>query len=155
MRAISMDLRQRIVAAVEQGTLSRAEIAEQFSVCQSWIRRLLQRRRETGSIEPLPHGGGRKPKLGAEHCEKLQQLIEQQSDATIAELRKRLGEPVSDMAVWRAVQRLEMPLKKNRNVPANKTGRMSSRSVSNIARPSSGWTQAGNFTSTRRRPRQP
>lgn len=56
MQAYSLDLRVRVLAAVDADQ-PRAEIARRFSVSMSWIRRLVQRRRETGSIEPKPHAG--------------------------------------------------------------------------------------------------
>jgi len=57
MAAYSMDLRERVVAACDEGTDTRGEIAERFSVSESWIRRLRQRRREAGSIAPKPRRG--------------------------------------------------------------------------------------------------
>lgn len=51
MRAYSMDLRQRVIDACDSG-LGTSEVAETFSVSQAWVRRLKQRRRETGSIGP-------------------------------------------------------------------------------------------------------
>jgi len=55
-----MDLRDRVVAACDMGAWTREEIAEKFDVSTSWIRRLLQRRRELGSYAPLQgrHVGG-------------------------------------------------------------------------------------------------
>ena len=54
MRAYSRDLRERVLADCDAG-LSNDEVARKFSVSASWIRRLKQRRRETGSIDPRPH----------------------------------------------------------------------------------------------------
>jgi transposase len=122
MKPISLDLRQRVLAAVVEGKSTRGEIAERFSVCKSWIRRLLQRLRETGSIASLPHRGGPKPKLNDEHLQRLRELSEAQSDATLDELRVRLGEPVCEMTICRALQQLRLPLKKSRTTPASKTG---------------------------------
>src|SRR4051794_13006103 len=65
------DLRERVVAACDEGLDTRAEVAERFSVSESWIRRLLQRQRETGSIAPKPRGGGQPPAFDAERAERL------------------------------------------------------------------------------------
>jgi transposase len=124
MRPFSMDLRQRVFAAVQEGKLSRKKIAETFSVCISWIRRLVQRHRESGSLEPKPHGGGRPPKLKETHHQRLRQLIELQGDATLAELHVRLGEPVGRSTICRTVKRLGLPLKKSRSRPASRIGPM-------------------------------
>jgi transposase len=66
MRPYSTDLRERVVAACDAGGATREQIAGRFSVSVAWIRRLLQRRRQTGSIEPKPRGGGRGPAFDPE-----------------------------------------------------------------------------------------
>jgi transposase len=152
MKAYSVDLRQRVVAAVQEGNSTRGEIAERFSVCKSWIRRLLQRLRETGSIEPLPHGGGRPPKLDETDLERLRELSAEQPDATLNELRARLGEPVCQMTICRGLRRLQLPLKKSRTTPASKIGPTSPRSGLSIEKPSSGSMLVDSSTSTSRPP---
>ena len=66
MRAYSIDLRERVVAACDARDGTREQIAARFSVSVSWVRKLLRRRRETGSIAPKPRGGGRAPAFDAE-----------------------------------------------------------------------------------------
>jgi transposase len=122
MKPISLDLRQRVLAAVVEGKSTRGEIAKRFTVCKSWIRRLLQRLRETGSIEALPPRGGPPPKLTAEHLERLRALSVAQPDATLDELRIRLGEPVCEMTICRGLKQLKLPLKKSRITPASRIG---------------------------------
>jgi transposase-like protein len=61
MNAYSMDLRERVAAAYDDGEGSQAELAHRFRVSVSWIGKLLRRRRQTGSIAPKPHSGGRPP----------------------------------------------------------------------------------------------
>ena len=58
MQPLSNDLRERIIAAVDDREGSRRQIAVRFCVDVSTITRLLQLRRQTGSLEPRPHGGG-------------------------------------------------------------------------------------------------
>lgn len=105
MRPISIDLRIRIVAAVEAGEHSLGELAELFSVDLSTIVRLLQRFRSTGSVQPKAHGGGARPKLDREAVTRLLELVRQQPDATLAELRTRLGVPCSIMTIFRVLRR--------------------------------------------------
>lgn len=105
MRPISIDIRFRIVAAVEGGEYSLRELAELFRVDLSTIVRLLQRFRSTGSIEPKAHGGGARPKLDAEAVARLLELVRQQPDATLAELRSRLGVACSIMTIFRVLRR--------------------------------------------------
>src|SRR6478736_5799762 len=106
MAAYSMDLRERVVAACDEGTDTRAEVAERFSVSQSWIRRLLQRRRDTGSIAPKPHGGGQPPAFDAEAAERLRGASEAEPDATLEELAEASGVACSTSATDRALRRL-------------------------------------------------
>ena len=63
MKPYSMDLRQRIAAAIDHGEGSFREIARRFRISLSGLARLLRRRRQTGTLEPKPHGGGHPPAL--------------------------------------------------------------------------------------------
>jgi transposase len=112
MRAYSNDLRQRIVAAVERGELSIRQIARLFSVSLSCIVRLLQRKRRTGSVQPKPHAGVPPRKLDAAAEARLRELVHAQPDATLAELRDRLGIRCSIMTIARALKRLRITRKK-------------------------------------------
>jgi transposase len=112
MRAYSDDLRERIVAAVERGEHSMRQLAHLFSVSLSFIVRLLQRQRRTGSVQPKPHAGGPTPKLDAAAQARLLELVRAQPDATLAELRDRLGIPCSLMTIARALQRHRITRKK-------------------------------------------
>src|SRR5437773_11521419 len=91
MRPYSTDLRERIVAAVDRGQHSLRQIAHLFAVNLSFLVRLLQRRRATGSVQPKPHGGGPAPKLDAAADGRARELVRQPTDATTTELRDRLG----------------------------------------------------------------
>ena len=90
MRPYSMDLRERVVAACDAREGMREQIAKRFGVSTSWIRRVLQRRRETGSIAPLPQNAGRKPKLSDRQMAWLKRLVAKRPDATLQELKKGL-----------------------------------------------------------------
>ncbi len=60
---LSLDLRERIVAAYERGDMTRDQVAALFQVGRASVNRLVRRFRETGSVEPSPHGGGKRRKL--------------------------------------------------------------------------------------------
>ena len=123
MKPYSMDLRKRVVAACDRKDESQVKIAERFGVSTAWIRRLLQRRRETGSIASLPQNPGRKLALDSRKMERLRQLVVRQPDATLRELKERLGVTLSDSAMFRALRRLKLTFKKNRSSRRNKNGR--------------------------------
>jgi transposase len=112
MRAYSNDLRERIVAAVERGEHSIRQIARLFSVSLSFVVRLLQRKRQTGSVQPKPHGGIPPRKLDAAAEARLLELVHAQPDATLAELRDRLGVRCSLMTIARALKRQRITRKK-------------------------------------------
>jgi transposase len=122
MRTYSMDLRERVVAACDEGIDTRAEVAERFSVSQSWIRRLLQRRRETGSIAPKPRGGGQPPAFDGEAAERLRGAVAAVPDATLEELARAAGVACSTSATDRALRRLDISRKKSRPGPPSRTG---------------------------------
>jgi transposase len=112
MSAYSQDLRQRVIDTVERGEGSLRQIARRFLVSLSFVTRLLRHHRETGSVEPKPHGGGRPPALGPADLERLRQLNREQPDATLEELRQRLGVACSLMAISRALRKLKITRKK-------------------------------------------
>jgi transposase len=112
MAPYSHDLRQRVLDAVERGEGSIRQIARRFVVSLSFVVRLLQIHRRTGSIAPKPHRGGHPPALGPEELERLRELVRQQPDATLEELRQRLGVPCSTAAICRALDKLALPRKK-------------------------------------------
>ena len=51
MAAYSLDLRKRVLRARESG-MSAERVAATYEVSRAWVYRLVQRRRETGAIEP-------------------------------------------------------------------------------------------------------
>jgi transposase len=112
MRPYSLDLRERIVAAVDRGEHSLRQIARLFAVDLSFLVRLLQRRRATGSVQPKPHGGGPPPKLNADAVRRLRALVREQPDATLTELRDRLGVPCHIATIARALHRHGITRKK-------------------------------------------
>jgi transposase len=131
MKAYSYDLRERVVRAADLGEETREEIAERFGVSTAWIRRLLQRRRETGSIAAKPHGGGMPAKYTGAALERLKRELAAEPDASLAELRDRTRVKASIMAVARALDRLGARRKKSRSGPPSKAGPTSSRSDAN------------------------
>ena len=111
MRSYSMDLRKRILLDVDEGLGTQA-IAEKYRVSNRFIQNLKRRRAETGEIAARPRGGGRRPKL-ADHLERLQQLAEEHPDATLNELREKLGVEVSITTIWKTLKRLGFTFKKS------------------------------------------
>jgi len=112
MTPYSQDLRRRIVDTVERGEGTIRQVAERFLVSASFVTRLLQLYRRTGSVEPRPHGGGNPAVLTPEDLGRLGQFIREQPDATLEECAAHLGTPCSPMTISRALSRLGLPRKK-------------------------------------------
>ena len=121
MQAYPMELRERVMQAVEEGDLTRQEIADAFGVTTRWIRKLVQQYRETDSISPLPHAGGREERFTPERLERLKALVDRKPTATLDELRKASRVPCCIMTVARALQQLGYTRKKRRYVQVSKT----------------------------------
>jgi len=118
MKAYSLDLRKKIVEALDNEVGTYSEIAELFGVHESFIYKLLRQRRRTGDLSPRPHGGGAELKLKPVAVRHLARLLTEQSDATLEELQHRLYQKakvrVSVTTIWRGVQQLDITLKKRR-----------------------------------------
>src|SRR5512143_2299450 len=112
MRSSSTDLRERVAAAVDHQEGSLREIARRFRVSLSFIVRLFQRRRDADTIAPKPHGGGPPPALGPDDQERLAELIREQPDATLEQLKQRGGFTCSRKTLWRALRQRGLTLKK-------------------------------------------
>jgi transposase len=112
MTPYSQDLRKRVLDTVQRGEESLRQIACRFLVSLSFVTRLVQRHRSTGSRPPNPPGGGNPPLLSPEDWERLRELVRQQPDATLEELRQRLGISCCLMTIARALDQLELPRKK-------------------------------------------
>jgi transposase len=97
------------------------EIAEQFGVSTAWVRRLLQRRRETGDYGPRKTKRGRKPAFSGASLAWLDRLAQSQPDATLAELQQRCGVSCSLVTVSNTLVRLGYRRKKRRSGPLSKT----------------------------------
>ena len=88
MGPYSMDLRERVAAAIDEGEGSERQIAKRFRVSVSFVTRLLQRRRDAGTLAPKPHGGGPRPVLGFPEQVRLAMLIAEHPDATLKQLKE-------------------------------------------------------------------
>jgi putative transposase len=150
MQPYSQDLRERVVRACDEGRGTRQQIADLFGVSTAWIRRLLQRRRQTGSFAAKPHAGGPLPKMDPDRRQRLAVLVTQQPDATLAELRNRLGAAVHISTIARALTRLDLTVKKKSCTPPSRTARTSGTSGPPSAAGRRGSTRAGSSSSTRR-----
>lgn len=90
MATLSIKLRERILIAYDKGDSTRDAIAERFKVSLGMVKKLLQQRRHTGSIEPRHHLAGRKKLIQDKHRDKMRKLLERKPGLTLADLRTAL-----------------------------------------------------------------
>jgi transposase len=115
MAAYSLDLRKRVIRAYDRG-IAPDEVAARFEVSLAWVYRLVQRRRDWGSIAPRKQTKFRRRSLSADEEARLVALINARPDATLAELQHALPTRAALSTLWRAIDRLGLTVKKNRHV---------------------------------------
>ena len=120
--AYPMEFRLLVAAAYDECG-SSLEVAEEYGCSGSWVRRLVQRRREGGSLAPLTPKRPDRHKLDDDDLGRLRTLIAARPDMTLAELADALGNKASVPTVWRATQALGLPLKKRPSTPPSRTAR--------------------------------
>ena len=125
MAAISLDLRERILASYDHGEGSREEIARRFMVSLGMVKKLLQQRRLTGEIGSRYHRCGRKPKILASHRKILRRELAARPDLTLEELRAAAGLDCTLPAIHYVLQDMGLTYKKRRSGPVSRTGRTS------------------------------
>jgi len=101
MTPIPVPVRRRILQLYERGKSSR-EIAQFFGFCVAAVRRVRQQFRQRGTLQPRTHCSGRRTLLTKERKQRLQELLSEQPDATLAELGARMDRPfrTSTMDLW-------------------------------------------------------
>ncbi len=137
--AYAQDLRDRVLAAADRGMTTK-HIAEVFAVSPAWVRRIKQRRRETGETRPRKMGGPGVPKIDRA---RLAQLVSQQPDATLWELRQRLGIDCAESSICVALKKMGLSFQKRRCTRPSRTGPMSPSDASGGDAPSPSATAIG------------
>ncbi len=112
MRAIPIPIRKRILQLYQRGKSTR-EIAQFSGFCVAAVRRVRQQFRQRGTLEPHTHLCGRKTLLTEERTQRLQQLLTEQPDATLAELGARLDRRFRTSTIDLWLRRLGWKFKKN------------------------------------------
>ncbi len=125
---LSMDLRRRVVAAIDEEGMSCRQAAARFGVAPSTAIRWHARARETGSPAPKPQGGDKHSHRIEAHAGFILGLWEERRDITLVEVQRQLAErgtPVGIGTVHRFFKRHGLTRKKRPATPSSKTGRTS------------------------------
>ena len=113
---LSRDLRERVVNAYLAGDESYPEVAKRFGIGEASVSRWLRLRRDTGSVEPRAHAGGRARRIDDDGVEFLKRIIDGKPDCTLAELALKYQEhreiKPALCVIWRELVRAGLTRKK-------------------------------------------
>uniref|UniRef100_B0T7R8 ISSpo6, transposase orf A n=1 Tax=Caulobacter sp. (strain K31) TaxID=366602 RepID=B0T7R8_CAUSK len=121
-KALSLDLRERVIAAIDGGLSCRAAAAR-FGVIAASAIRWRQLTRKQGDARPGPLGGDHRSGYIEKHADLTPALLDAKSDITLAELRAALAErgvAVGAASLWRFFDRRRIALKKSRRTRTSK-----------------------------------
>lgn len=115
MKPYSLDLRERVVNAIENGESSVRKAAQRFAVSKSCVERWVRQKRTQGHVVPRKQGGSVSRLMA--YRDALMAIHQKKPDATLAEYCELLADAtglwVSQSTLCRALQRLNLPRKKN------------------------------------------
>jgi len=124
MRATSIDLRKRVVAARVEDGQSFGGIAERFRIPKGTVQNILRRYQQANTLEPKAHGGGRRSAFSPKALRRLEQDVVRHPDATLEELRERSDVKVSLVAFHKRLKQLGFTRKKSLYVRESSAARM-------------------------------
>ncbi len=125
MKALSIDLRKRILATYDKDNATREDVARRFRVSLGMVKKLIQQRRHTGNIQSRRHLCGRKPLILENHRSQMRDLVSKKPDITLAELRGAVGLNCTLPAIHYALEQMGLSYKKRPSMPASKSAKMS------------------------------
>ena len=109
MRPYSQDIRIRVVRAYQQGAQSQREIARRFNVSLTFVRILLKRYRETGSMAPRKRGSSMSSKIDKESLQLILTLVADDPLLPLSGLCERLAQQrqirISKATMWRTLRK--------------------------------------------------
>ncbi len=125
MKAYSLDLRQKIVNLYEEGGISQRQLAKQFNVALSFVQKMLRQKLVLGHVEPKIRLEQTPTKLNQEQLTILEQLVTENNDATLVELRQMLfqktGVLIGRSTVDRMLSKLNITVKKKQSTRPKKS----------------------------------
>lgn len=124
MKALSLDLRERILATYDKDNATREQVAQRFRVSLGMVKKLIQQRRHTGDIGLRRHLCGRKPRILENHRNQMRELVNQKPDITLHELREAVGLDCTLPAIHYVLESMGLSYKKRRSMPASKSAKM-------------------------------
>lgn len=117
MKSYSLDLREKVFESYEKSrSKDKYKIAKRFKVSYDFVNDLVNLHKETGSLNPKPFRGGRKPKINEELGKYLILLVNENNDRTLVELCELLntdkGVSIGTTGMFTSLRKLGLTLKK-------------------------------------------
>ncbi len=112
MKTLSLDLRERILDSYDAHEGTRQDMADRYKVSLGLVKKLIQRRKNTGDITPRHHFSGRKPKILETHRQRMKQELLRRPDLTLEQLRKTVAISCSLPAIHYALAAMNLTYKK-------------------------------------------
>ncbi len=128
MRALSLDLRERIAQVVQHDPMATyPQIAARFAVSVGTVERISRKLREGQSLVPK-QGTGRRPKVAPEQMQAFEQLAASRTDWTLQSLadawqeqEESGGVALSQATVSRMLAKIRFSHKKSAESPPRET----------------------------------
>ena len=108
---LKTETRLLLLKAIESG-IKVSDAAKAYCVNRSTVTRLIRQMKETGSVEPKTYLRGRKPSLSEEDLQTIDNLLQEQPDITISEIKETLNLTVCEETIRKAVLKLGYVYKK-------------------------------------------
>ncbi len=124
MRPTPIALRKRVVAARIEDGQSMGQIAQRFKIAKGTVQNILERYRDSGTLEPKPQNPGRKSAFSQAALKRLEEDVLAHPDSTLEEFRERSDVNASIVAFHNNIKKLGFTLKKNRYARASNNVRM-------------------------------
>ena len=113
MRAYSLDLRQRVMKAYDEGKWTVGQIADRFKVGEWWVHKLKRQRQRGDGIAARKGKVGKPPSFRVEEINRLTQYVDKHPDATLEQIHERVGATCTMVTIHNTLQRLGYRYKKN------------------------------------------
>ena len=122
MKPYSIDFREKVVKAYEQGDTSIRKVAARFDVSKAFVQKLLKQKQTMGHVRPQKQGGSLKSVLH-EATSQLAQMVEKYPDSPLWEYceywREHHQQWVSPSMMCRALKKQNLTQKKRRYAVVN------------------------------------
>lgn len=125
MKALSLDLRERILTTYDKENGTREQVARRFRVSLGMVKKLIQQRRHTGEIGSRRHLCGRKPRILESHRSQMRAILKKKPDMTLKELREAVALDCTLPAIHYVLENMGLTYKKRLSMPASRSARMS------------------------------